>query len=353
VGFNPDMAYRLLLASYYNVPRLAAVETTDAWWRGKPSLTQGKTYGAVYPDTTGANDGTDLSTAYTEQGGVRIYTPVSIRHEGNDAMVTETASHMVVAFRSTYGEFYQGKDAALMPTPLGGRHQGYYQALTDHDDRPSLLQKLTAQLDQSSKPILFTGVSRGGVLAHMAAVDYAAHAQARGVPDRIEALYTFGQPMAGDETFAASTNALLGNRYFRVAGDDPVTHMPPLPGYVHAVNPLRLATRIDMVEGALKPEFSSSVCISQRLDDAPSIAAEAVKLWENADEVKDKIYGRRGITEQVRALLVEYPRVANHFLYLPPIYALKDTRPGGLSCDDGAAIAEPNIGGRKANGTAR
>jgi Lipase (class 3) len=112
----------------------------------------------------------------------------------------------------------------LRPVPgfAGKIHDGFADALNDVcKDTLAIVQ--TAMAVQV-KPIFVAGHSLGGALAVLAA-DWLARENIA-----IQAVYTFGQPRAGDRAFAAGYNARLGNRTYRLVYEADLVPHVPLPG---------------------------------------------------------------------------------------------------------------------------
>lgn len=142
----------------------------------------------------------------------------------NAAIVGQIQEGTVVAFRGTLPfddeskpfeqrllDWAQDFEAALVPWGfVGGKvHAGFSAAV---DTLPMDLPK--------DKPVYFTGHSKGGAMAVLAAV---AHFLAGG---KVADVVTFGAPRAGDVDFAAATNRLpISIRRYEASGDI-VPHVP-------------------------------------------------------------------------------------------------------------------------------
>jgi hypothetical protein len=133
-----------------------------------------------------------------------------------------------VVFRGTDADDPRniGTDADLLLrswTPGGQVHSGFFGALHD----------IEAQLGPVVKamgcPVLFTGHSLGAALATLAASLYRTSVAGD------SALYTFGSPLVGDASFAATLNGMPGARY--VDCSDAVTRIPPPVIYTHICPP--------------------------------------------------------------------------------------------------------------------
>src|SRR5207247_2585619 len=97
----------------------------------------------------------------------------------------------------------------------GKVHQGFLDAFLaawgrDSNDSTPLRDRVK---NRGNKKIWIAGHSLGGALAQLCA----AHVDLLGIP--VEAVYTFGQPRVGDETFAKNMHDKLGKRTYRLVND--------------------------------------------------------------------------------------------------------------------------------------
>jgi len=100
-----------------------------------------------------------------------------------------------------------------------GVHNGFSEGLA------SVWAPLSAELAKANE-IYFCGHTLGAAMAALAAHRFAAGQPDR--RDRVRGVYVLGMPRAGDASFAAQYNALLGKRTFRlVHGRDIVPRVPP------------------------------------------------------------------------------------------------------------------------------
>ncbi|KAL4430966.1 hypothetical protein ABPG75_006222 [Micractinium tetrahymenae] len=158
-----------------------------------------------------------------------------------DAVLNAT----VVTFRSTYGNAAGWKNAAdftpVTRTIAGGSyrmHRGFSSSYYDCGVpgwnscvRNPLMSRLKAAIAKTKAPsIIFTGHSRGGAMAMMAAVDAALDKRAdlgiKNAWSQVK-LYTFGQPRVGDTSYAALVEGFIGERFRLVSNADVAPHMPP------------------------------------------------------------------------------------------------------------------------------
>lgn len=116
------------------------------------------------------------------------------------------------------------------PRPdYGSVHEGFLQLYCSL--RPAIIETLSQSGGRGR--LYVAGHSLGAALATLALPDIEAGAKVR-----IDALYTFGSPRAGDDSFVKAFNRDYGRRSFRVANtSDIVTQVPfpiPLAGLVGA-----------------------------------------------------------------------------------------------------------------------
>ena len=129
-------------------------------------------------------------------------------------IVVSKENEQVVAFRGTtsWSEWYQDAEIALIPTGIGRVHQGFielYKSLIDSDGRSDWQSRL------KGKETAFTGHSLGASLATYLALD-----------QQSGNLTTFGSPKCGDEVWAQEARKTLGNSKRWVNKFDPVTMLP-------------------------------------------------------------------------------------------------------------------------------
>jgi triacylglycerol lipase len=149
------------------------------------------------------------------------------------AFVAADAEKIVVCFRGTESDrlcdWLTDADISLVEGPLEGRvHGGFYDALSDvwH-----VVDRAVQQLDRyGHKTLWVTGHSLGGALASLAAGRWLDRGR------KVQGLYTFGQPRAGDRTFARNFNfAIKGSAFRFVNNSDLVARIPPRSlGFHHA-----------------------------------------------------------------------------------------------------------------------
>ena len=142
----------------------------------------------------------------------------------------------VLAFRgSDYGEIDDwganaNFDLVLDPHIRGGQvHSGFQQGAASIWPQ---IQSLVAEHHSPNRKLFLTGHSLGGALAMLTASRFASLSRA----SEIDAIFTFGQPRAGDREFARHFDREFGDRTFRYVNRyDLITRLPPrLVGYDHA-----------------------------------------------------------------------------------------------------------------------
>ena len=159
------------------------------------------------------------------------------------ALVGEAADAIIVAFRGTLPPDSPNHGQAILdwasdcdalpiidPGGLPGHvHQGFLNAVNDL--WPDVRRVLAARNAASpTKPIYFTGHSKGGPLANLAALRL--HLDP-GIPAATPILVaTFAGARPGDATFAATYDAQLPHTARYEYADDIVPHLPPSDEFV-------------------------------------------------------------------------------------------------------------------------
>ncbi len=139
---------------------------------------------------------------------------------------------LVIAFRGTepikIKDWLTDLQIVLTHGPEGKVHEGFYTRLL------AIWQQLNAALTDlgpTGKKIWITGHSLGAALAALAA----AKLQKDGCVDKINGLYTYGQPRAGDRRFTDWLDSQMRPLLYRhVNNKDLVTNIPPFGLYKHA-----------------------------------------------------------------------------------------------------------------------
>jgi len=126
-----------------------------------------------------------------------------------------------IAFRGTQtaGDWLDNLDIRFARTHYGYVHYGFARCLKSISHQ--VIPEVKASFEEPQK-VFLTGHSKGGALAVLATAVLTRYGY------QPTALYTFGQPMVGDKTFAQWWDANAKSEFFRVVhGRDIVTRMPP------------------------------------------------------------------------------------------------------------------------------
>lgn len=159
---------------------------------------------------------------------------------GTECFVAGDQQKIVVSFRGT--QVSQREDILtdinlkLEDGPLGQVHRGFLKAV---DSVWEDLLKTIDEFQDNGQSLWLTGHSLGAALAHITV------AKLIDDLDRpVYGLYTFGQPRAGDRTFARNFNVEFKSRYFRFVNNNDVVTRVPLRkmNYSHAGNLLYFDT---------------------------------------------------------------------------------------------------------------
>jgi len=157
--------------------------------------------------------------------------------EDTQAFVAAGAGAVIVCFRGTepdaLADITTDIDTSLIAGPWGSKvHEGFYNALSKvwrQLDGFVDAAQLRTQRKYGRATVWFTGHSLGAALANLAV----ARRLERNKP--VDGMYTFGQPRAGDSTFARTFDFEFKSSAFRfVNNNDIVTRIPPRAmGYQH------------------------------------------------------------------------------------------------------------------------
>jgi hypothetical protein len=163
---------------------------------------------------------------------------LNIKRKGPSSMpigfIASRGKRTFIVFRGTktVKEWISNMGIGLKEYPLpdyGSVHEGFLQLYCSI--RPAIIESLS-QLGGRGR-LYIAGHSLGAALATLALPDIEASAKVK-----IDALYTFGSPRAGDDAFVRAFNRDYGRRSFRIANtSDIVTQVPfpiPLAGLVGA-----------------------------------------------------------------------------------------------------------------------
>ena len=152
--------------------------------------------------------------------------------KGTQGYIASDRDHVLVCFRGTEStdirDWVTDANCELVPGPLSGKvHAGFYDALACIW---CSLDREIGRMDPDGKKTLYvTGHSLGAALATLEVARWLD----QGRP--VKALYTFGQPRTGDNTFARHFNLAFKPFAFRfVNNNDLVTRIAPRSfGYSH------------------------------------------------------------------------------------------------------------------------
>lgn len=184
-------------------------------------------------------------------------TPLAVRNEallvdaGGYFVRSECGRLGVLAFRGTMPtdvlDWMIDAETVWREMPHGEVHSGFFNNVEVlWDDIIAVIRAATAEPKATSKSakaprieaLYITGHSLGGAMAVITASRVLEEPDPAKTSWRelLRAVYTFGQPMVGDQTFADHYDPLFGQKLFRhVYRSDVVCALPPsiLKGYVH------------------------------------------------------------------------------------------------------------------------
>lgn len=116
-----------------------------------------------------------------------------------------------------------------------------YKYLNTPDaDGLSPMDRIYAYARSTGKPVMLTGHSLGGSLAHLAARLYDAKSTIDSSLPAAAGLYTFGEMRFAEDALTAKTDAVMGTGYFRIVKEgDAIAGFPPEQesGYKHGIIP--------------------------------------------------------------------------------------------------------------------
>jgi hypothetical protein len=209
-----------------------------------------------------------------------IHAHQSRGRDGIDAyLYGETEQAAILAFRGTlplqsngrprqiWGDWINSTRMALvdgLPFGIPGKiHEGFAKSLANLWEAPgglaSHLERM-AWAHTEGRPLLVTGHSKGGALALLAAMKLANLGAAELTP---AAVVSFGAPRAGNASFAAAYQAVMGDRTWRVEyRDDLVPHLPP-PGTLWKTLVRTLLRGQESVSRPAQPQEEDYVAVGQ------------------------------------------------------------------------------------------
>jgi len=149
-----------------------------------------------------------------------------INADNTEAFIARQKNDLIISFRGTKGKADWLRNLKLRTVNDGGFghvHRGFYEAYDVVKDGI----RDAVQMAGTSR-VFLTGHSLGGAIAMIAAADLSVI----GYDDKINSIYTFGQPRTGKPDFRTYYNSMFKDKTFRfVYNDDIVPRLPP--GYKH------------------------------------------------------------------------------------------------------------------------
>jgi hypothetical protein len=193
----------------------------------------------VIDDNGGFNPPQPYFDASGLQAGPKIV--IGGPHHINACLVGQTADGIMVAFRGTIPpdihslpsllDWMQDFDAVPLSVPgmPGLVHIGFWRDLDTIWDEVLAAVNLLRAGDGAALPLYVTGHSKGGGLAHLAAMRF----QAAGItPTEV---FTYAAPRVGNLAFANAYNAAITAFRYEYT-DDIVPHLPPGPLLINALS---------------------------------------------------------------------------------------------------------------------
>ena len=158
---------------------------------------------------------------------------------------------LILRGTQTVNEWIRNISISLSPYPISGYgrvHSGFLQMYRQM--RKDIMESLS-RIDSKGK-LYVAGHSLGGALTTLALPDIEAT-----MNRKISALYTYGSPRVGDNSFATAFNLALMQRSFRVVNTSDIVTSIPLPGpiarivggyFSHVETPVDLTVQRDDLE---------------------------------------------------------------------------------------------------------
>ena len=167
---------------------------------------------------------------------------VIFSHDETEGFIARDDELVVLAFRGTVSitDWLRNLKIARREVEMGKVHGGFHEGLeavwADHVE-PTLREAA-----DSGHKVWITGHSLGGALATLAAAWCHEWLDVAGV-------YTFGQPLVGNRSFARLFNSKFHNRFHRfVNASDIVPKVPPAPLFAHVDQRVRFDKEGDIIE---------------------------------------------------------------------------------------------------------
>ena len=187
--------------------------------------------------------------------------------------VATTADLVLVCFRGTtsLGDWLSNLNlSTINTTTIGTVHSGFLGQFNDLRQRIEIIFA-----SRPGRNVILSGHSLGGALAALGAATWTDVQPLLG-------LYTYGQPLTGQDDFAAIMEVRLGDRYLRFVNDTDVVPRVP-PGYRHAGRLVqfdatgRLKVKPWLSTGAKE---GAPMETSLRMDGDPALSIEAFRTLQ-------------------------------------------------------------------------
>jgi V8-like Glu-specific endopeptidase len=187
--------------------------------------------------------------------------------------VATTADLVLVCFRGTtsLGDWLSNLNlSTINTTTIGTVHSGFLGQFNDLRQRIEIIFA-----SRPGRNVILSGHSLGGALAALGAATWTDVQPLLG-------LYTYGQPLTGQDDFAAIMEVRLGDRYLRFVNDTDVVPWVP-PGYRHAGRLVqfdaagRLKVKPWLSTGAKE---GAPMETSLRMDGDPALSIEAFRTLQ-------------------------------------------------------------------------
>lgn len=172
-----------------------------------------------------------------------------IETKGTQGFVCGNAKLLLLVFRGTEprkrGDWFTNIMIEPVAGPAGEVHKGFWGAVTEV--WPQIFQALS-EYRTNHQPIWIGGHSLGGALALLAAARLQLQEQTA-----VQGVYTFGQPRAGNYSFAKTFDRVFEARAIRFVNNNDVVPHVPLSGPVHRYWHTKGTIYID-ADGDLRPD---------------------------------------------------------------------------------------------------
>lgn len=205
-------------------------------------------------------------------------------NEGTQGFCCADDERTILSFRGTEVSQFQDlvSDLRFLKTegPLGDVHRGFKLALDQV--WPDVEEKVRA-LD--GRRLFITGHSLGAALATLTTATLTA------LGLKVDAIYTFGQPKIGDETFAKEYDKRIGNAHYRFVNNNDVVTRVPNVGFDHVGKFVYINTKGTLTHdiGTLKLEMDR---IAGRIEDLGKPGTDGAKdhsMEKYVDHLKNNI----------------------------------------------------------------